>query len=181
MTIAVPALDLRQLRIIPLPSEHALDKFRSGEDEIDRYLGKCCEWQQCHRARVFCAYIGTDADPYGFFCLGQHAHDSKIMGGFFARASDDVRNFVPFIYLNYLAVRLGFRRQKIGTMLLLNALERCAIAMRQIGAYGVALNALTEGSFKLYEKYGFRSQNPERQRHPLMVLPAQSIIDLFPG
>lgn len=181
MTTAAPALDLRQLRIISLPSEHALDSFHSGEDEIDKNLVKCCEWQQCHRARVFCGYIGTDPDPYGFFCLGQHAHDSETMSRFFTRASDDVRSFVPFIYLNYLAVRTGFRRQKIGTMLLLNALERCAIAMRQIGAYGVALNALNEDAFRLYEKYGFRSQKPERQRHPLMVLPAQSIIDLFPG
>lgn len=181
MTTAAPALDLRQLRIIALPSERALDNFRSGEDAIDKYLQKCCEWQQCHRARIFCAYIGADPVPYGFFCLGQHAHDSETMGRFFTRATDDVRSFVPLIYLNYLAVREGFRRRKIGTMLLLNALERCAIAMRQIGAYGVALNALNEVSFKLYEKYGFRSQNPERQRYPLMVLPAQSIIDLFPG
>ncbi len=117
---------------------------------------------------------------YGFYCLGLHAHDSKSVAGFFTRSSDDVRNFVPFLYINYLAVRLGWRRQKIGTVLLLNALERCALVVRNIGAYGIALNALNDDAAALYDKYGFRAKNPGSHKTPLMVLPAQSVLDLFP-
>lgn len=180
MTIAGPALDIRRLRIVPAPSENVFADFRSGEDEIDRNLQKCREWHRCHRSRVFCAYLADEPDLYGFYCLGLHAHDSKSADEFFTRSSDDIRNFIPFIYLNYLAVREGFRRKKIGTMLLLNALERCALAIRNVGAYGVALNALNDDAAALYDKYGFKANNPGSRRAPLMVLPAQTILDLFP-
>ena len=178
MTTAAPALDLKELRIIPLPSGTAFSDFRSGEEEIDRNLPKCCEWHLCHRSRVFCAYLTHAPEMYGFYCLGLHAHDAKVVDGFFVRASDDMRNFVPFIYLNYLAVREGWRRRKIGTVLLLNALERCSIVIRNIGAYGVALTALNDDSAALYDRYGFRPVSTGR--YPLMVLPAQSVLDLFP-
>ncbi len=102
------------------------------------------------------------------------------MEGLFARATDDTRNYVPFIYLNYLAVREGWRRQKIGTVLLMNALERCAVVIRNIGAYGVALNALNDDSASFYDHYGFRTRSPGSHRFPLMVLPAQSVLELIP-
>lgn len=127
MKTAAPALDIARLRIVPLPSEKALADFRCGEDAIDKQLPTCCEWQRTHRSRVYCAYLTDDPTPYGFYCLGLHAHDSKHVAGFFQRSSDDVRNFVPFIYINYLAVREGWRRRKIGTVLLMHALETCSI------------------------------------------------------
>ena len=180
MTTVAPALDVGRLRIVPLPSDTAFADFRSAEDEIDRNLGKCCEWQRCHRARVFCAYLADEPDMYGFYCLSMHAHESKAVEGFFTRSSDDVRGFVPFIYLNYLAVREGWRRRKIGTVLLLNALQKCSVVISTIGAYGIALNALTDDAIALYDRYGFKAPNPRRQKAPLMVLPAQSVLDLFP-
>lgn len=181
MKTAAPALDITRLRIVTLPSAAAFAGFRSGEDEIDRNLPKCCEWHRCHRSRVYCAYLGDEPDLYRFYCLGLHAHDSKAVAGFFARSNDDVRSFVPFIYINYLAVREGWRRKKIGTVLLLNALERCAIVIRNIGAYGVALNALNDEAAALYDRYGFRAKSPGSQKAPLMVLPAQPVLDLFPA
>ena len=180
MTTAATKVDIQRLRIVPLPSAAAFDDFHCGEREIDRNLPKCCEWHACHRARAFCAYINGDPTLYGFYCLGQHAHEARAVEGFFERASDDTRSFVPFIYLNYLAVREGLRRQKIGTILLLNALERCAAVIRNIGAYGVALHALTDDAAALYDRYGFRSKSSGSAKYPLMVLPAQSILDLFP-
>jgi GNAT superfamily N-acetyltransferase len=179
MTIAAPKLDINRLRIVPLPSSDAFRDFRSGESEIDHHLDRCWPWHDCHRSRVFCAYLEGEAQLYGFYCLGLHAHESKYVDGVFARAADDTRNYVPFIYINYFAVRDGWRHQKIGTVLLMNALERCAIVIRNIGAYGVALSALTDDAAAFYDHYGFRTKDPN-QRYPFMVLPAQSVLDLVP-
>ena len=176
---ATPALDIALLKIVPLPSDSAFAGFSSGERAIDRNLTQCCAWHKCYRSRVFCAYLASDPYLYGFYCLGLHAHRADAIDGFFERASDDVRNFVPFIYLNFLAVRQEWQRRKIGTMLLMNALEKCSGVIQRIGAYGVALNALNDVSAALYDKYGFKAKKPMR-RCPLMVLPAQSILDLFP-
>ncbi len=180
MTTADPTLDFRQnLKIVPLPSASAFENFQCGESEIDRQFGKVCHWHAVHRSRVFCAYLADDPTLYGFFCLGLHAHDSDKVEGFFSRAVDDKRSFVPFIYLNYLAVRQGFRRRKIGTMLLMSALQRCALVIQQIGSYGIALNPLNDDAASLYDRYGFRTKKGDKSKRPLMVLPAQSVLDLF--
>lgn len=180
MTTAGPVLDLKSLRFVPLPSASALAGFQCGEDEIDRNLPKCCQWEERHRARVFCAYLPSDPIPSGFYCLGLHAHDAKAVHGFFARASDDVRNYIPFIYLDYIGVRQELRRNGIGKLLMMHALERCAIVIRNVGSYGVALHALNDVAARLYERYGFRPVD-EKAKLPFMVLPAQSVLDLFPG
>ncbi len=182
MKTAAPTLDFSKLRIVPLPSptNTVFADFRSGEPEIDKNLGKCCDWHGCYRSRVFCAYFDGDSALYGFYCLGLHAHDSKMAATLFVRPNDDDRGYVPFIYLHYLAVREGWRRKKIGTMLLVHALERCAIVIRNIGSYGVALNALNEDAIALYDNHGFRiPKAAEKMAHPTMILPAQTLFDLF--
>jgi GNAT superfamily N-acetyltransferase len=182
MTTADPARDRKQFRIIPLPSDGAFAGFRSGEDEVDRQLDNCCEWHQCHRSRVFCAYHAERPDYlYGFYCLGLHAHEARhVPSGLLRRHRDDVRNFVPFIYVSLFAVRAGMRRQKIGTVMLGNMLERCALGIRNIGAYGVALKSVSDDATAFYDHFGFRMRD-SGERYPFMVLPAQSILDLVPG
>jgi GNAT superfamily N-acetyltransferase len=91
------------------------------------------------------------------------------------RISDE-RAYVPFVYLNYIAVRADYQNQKIGTVLLMNALSRCGQVVRNVGIYGIALNALTERAAKLYERYGFRQISATK--YPFMILPTQSLIDL---
>lgn len=179
MTTAAPKLDIQHLKIVPLRSSAAFDGFSCGEHEIDRNLSKCCEWHETHRARVFCAYINDEPTLYGFYCVGQHAHGAASVGSLFRRSSDDTRAYVPFIYLNYLAVRDGWRRQKIGTILLMNALERCAVVTRNIGSYGVALKALTDDAVAFYDHFKFRAVD-DSQKYPFMVLPAQSVLGLIP-
>jgi GNAT superfamily N-acetyltransferase len=179
MTTAGPALDLKSLKFVPLPSPSALADFRCGEDAIDREIAKCCVWESRNRARVFCAYLPADPIPRGFYCPGLHAHEAKAVHGFFAHAREDFRNYVPFIYLDYIGVRQELRRNGIGTVLLLHALERCTIVIRNVGSYGVALHALNDVAAKLYDRYGFRPVD-EKAKTPFMVLPAQSVLDLFP-
>jgi GNAT superfamily N-acetyltransferase len=155
MTIAAPKPDITRLKISSIPSATALANFHSGEPEIDRNLDKCWPWQTCHKSRVYCAYLDGDVDPYGFYCLGLHAHESKYVD--------------------------GFRRNKIGTVLLMHALEKCARTIRDIGAYGVALSALSGEAADFYDHYGFRTKSPGSQKYPFMILPAQSVLDLIPA
>jgi hypothetical protein len=61
-------------------------------------------------------------------------------------------------------------------MLLGNLLSRCGYVVRNVGVYGIALNALTPRALELYEMYGFRQFNDTK--YPLMLLPTQSLIDL---
>lgn len=113
---------------------------------------------------------------YGFYCLSISASESKYLCEEIIRANENLP-FVPFIYVNYFAVRKEFQNQKIGTALLGDALSRCGRVVRNVGIYGIALNALTERLIGLYERYGFRPYG-KRSKYQLMILPAQTLIDL---
>lgn len=158
MTTARPALDIQQVRICPLADRRALADFHSGESEIDRNIDKCCDWQDKHRVRMFSAMQGEWPEAYGFYALGISAADAKYLSG----PSTDERPYIPFIYLNYLAVQAGFQGQKLGTLLLIDALKRCAEVARNVGLYGVALNALSDRAAGLYDRYGFRVYGKQR-------------------
>jgi GNAT superfamily N-acetyltransferase len=124
---------------------------------------------------VFCAFVGDDPVARGFYCLGISASEAKYFDAVITRENEG-RNYVPFIYLNYLAVRKEHRSQKIGTVLLVNTLERCAHFVKNVGIYGVALHAINERVIKLYSRYGFRQIDDKK--YPFMILPSQSLMDL---
>jgi GNAT superfamily N-acetyltransferase len=173
---ARPALDIRQVKISPLATRAAFHGFVSGEREIDRALDKCCDWQDKHRVRIFCATMDGWEQAYGFYALGVSAADSKYISGEILQGTED-RSYIPFIYLNYLAVQREYQTQKLGTFLLINALRRCEQVARNVGVYGVALNDLSDRAAGLYDRYGFRAYGSSR--FPFMVLPIQSLFDLI--
>lgn len=175
MTTALPQPEISKLKFLRLSNRAAFHDFESGEREIDRNLQKCCDWHEKHRAKVFCAHMDGVEEAYGFYCLAVSASDAKYMDEDIVRANDN-RNFVPFIYVNYFAVRSEFQNKKVGTMLLGNMLSRCGNLVRNVGVFGIALNALTPRVIKLYHKYGFRQRS--ETKFPLMILPTQSLIDL---
>ena len=113
---------------------------------------------------------------YGFYSLGVSAADSKYMRMDLVTVGDE-RSYIPFLYLNYLAVRREFHGQKLGTLLLMNALTRCEQVARNVGVYGVALNALNDRAAGLYDRYGFRAY--DKAKYPFMILPIQSLFDLM--
>ena len=178
MTTADPPLGGHKVRILPLEDPGALDDFDSGEREVDRHISKCCDWHGRYRNRTFCAFLEDEIQAVGFYCLGISAAESKYLDAEIVRSTESF-GYVPFIYLNYIAVRSERQNQKIGTLLLMNALERCAQTIKNIGIYGVALHALNDRSAGLYERYGFR-EHSGGPKHPFMILPAQSVLDLFP-
>lgn len=175
MTTVLPTPDIRNLKYQPLIDPAAFAGFECGEDEIDRHLDKCWEWQAMHRARIFCAHVDGVPEAYGFYCLGILAHDHKGMDADIVRASEG-RKYVPFIYVHYFGVRSEHQNKKIGTMLFGNLLDRCTSVVENVGVFGVALNALTPRAVNLYHNYGFRQRNDTK--YPLMILPTQSLLDL---
>lgn len=176
MTTAHP-VDVKKLSVQSLADPEALSGFVSGEAEIDNNIEKCCSWHERYRCRTFCAFHPGIDFALGYYCMGISATESKYLDHSIIQDSGTF-GYVPFIYLNYLAVRTEYQNNKVGTVLLLNALERAANTIRNIGVYGVALNALNDRAAGLYDRYGFRALD-EQHRYPFMILPARSVLDLF--
>lgn len=176
MTTARQTLDLQRVRISLLSDPSILAQFECGELEIDRHVKDCCAWHDIHRARVFVAADGSPVAA-GFYCLSISASDAKNFNAEVQRAAGS-RAFIPFIYLNYLAVRSDIQNQGLGKLLLIHALRRCEEIAQRVGFYGVSLHALTTRAADLYHKYGFRAHD-ERMAKPFMILPTRALLELF--
>ncbi len=177
MMIAPHRIDIKNIRIKALQGHETLCGFSCGEREIDRNIEKCCNWHSRYRNRIFCAFLDNLDLVLGFYCLGVDAANAEYLDEAVLRANESYK-FVPFIYINYLAVQLEYQSNKIGTILLMNALARCANTITNIGIYGVALHALSDRAAGLYDRYGFRECG-KKSKYPFMILPAQSVLDLF--
>lgn len=170
-------VDASNIRIAPLRDASMLKGFSSGEREVDRNIEKCCGWHEKYRNRIFCASIKERDSVVGFYCIGVSATESKYIDVSILR-SDETFKFLPFVYINYIAVHCEYQNNKIGTCLLLNALEKCAWTVRNVGIYGVALHAISDRAAGLYDRYGFQEVS-KGMKCPFMILPARSVLELF--
>jgi GNAT superfamily N-acetyltransferase len=161
---------------VPLIDRAALEGFQCGEQEIDRKITQSCDSQNTHRVRIFVALIEGVPRAYGFYSLSISAAETKYLDDKIFQEHQD-RAFLPFLYLNHIAVVKEWQGGGLGTGLLINALGRCELVARNVGLYGVALHALSDRVAGLYDRYGFRAVG--REKHPFMVLPVQSLFDLF--
>lgn len=112
MTIALRAPDLGSLRFLHLQDRAAFLDFKSGERDIDRNIEKCYERHERHRTRIFCAHVDGVPQAYWFYCLSVSASTASGMDEDIVRANDN-RSYVPFIYVDYFAVRHEFQNRKI--------------------------------------------------------------------
>jgi ribosomal protein S18 acetylase RimI-like enzyme len=162
--------DLKSLQIRHIDSRECVKGFGCGVAEIDKWVReKCWKFHQRHRARTFCAFGAGATSALGFYTLSfASEHAKKIMEG-----RDQERYsataVVPLIYLDYIAVLQSMQCNGVGTMLLMNAIERSYYVSNNVPIFGLALRSLNEATSKLYQKYGFVPK--ESGSHPLMVLP----------
>lgn len=164
-------------QITHLQSRDCLRRFSCGEREIDRWAKeKAHKFHDKRRARVFCARLSSGSDAIGFYCLSLSTEQStKIV----AADRDAWKNGAPLVYIDYLAVASARQGNGIGTLLLVDALQKSYEVSRFVAPYGVALRSLNTRTTKLYERFGFGIAPDEEGPSPLMILPIWSVVDLF--
>ena len=79
---------------------------------------------------------------------------------------------LPATMLGCLAVDKNYRGQRLGQLMLIDALKRAFAASQQIASLAVVVEAIDSNAISFYQKYGFISfdSNPHR-----LYLPMQSI------
>ncbi len=119
-----------------------------------------------------------DGDPLarGFYSLSVIGEKSKALIPEVVEHHNQ-SGFVPFIYIDFLAVERQFQNKQLGTLLISHALERAAYVAQNVGVYGIALHSLNERTTALYHRYGFRSKTKNPQ-HQFMAMPARTLFDL---
>jgi len=83
---------------------------------------------------------------------------------------------VPMVLLGRLAVDLRFQGQRLGAVLVADALRRTYLASSNVGAAAVVVDAKNAKARSFYEHFGFRQfeGNPDR-----LFIPMKTIESLF--
>jgi ribosomal protein S18 acetylase RimI-like enzyme len=157
---------------------HKLAGFKCGDRGLDQFINKkATKYHQRNRVKVFCAHERERQLVFGLYTLTMRIEETnKLLPAERDQVSD--RHF-PAIYIGALAVSAACQKNKLGTILLMNALQRSYYVAQNVAVFGVALRSLNERTTKFYERFGFGTR--EDGGTPLMVLPIWSLIELVEG
>ncbi|MEK7723543.1 MAG: GNAT family N-acetyltransferase [Acidobacteriota bacterium] len=137
--------------IQPLSKHHNRENFDCGEESLNTFLKKFA--RQNNERELSKTYVAVAEN--GDEVLGYYTISSGSI------VSDNVpenlpRYPVPVAHLGRLAVDKKAKGQKLGEILLFDALKRIAAISEQLGIYAVEVVALNETAKKFYLKYGFK-------------------------
>lgn len=139
--------------IQPLASHHDRVAFSCGEASLDTYI-KTKARQDVKRDLAACYILSQgDATIIGFYTLspcsvalsGLPDTVTKIAGGY---------SMIPSVLIGRLAIDKHFQGQRMGEVLLVDALQR--VARSEMGIKLVIVGALHEQAAHFYERYDFR-------------------------
>jgi ribosomal protein S18 acetylase RimI-like enzyme len=138
--------------IEPLAKEHARAAFSCGVNALDQYLQR--QATQDVKKHVAVAFVLTPKTVAGFYTLSQYAVELDVIPEEIARKLPKYSH-IPATLLGRLAVSTSFRGQRLGEILLLDALKRSLHGSRQLASFAVIVDAKDDSAMAFYKKYGF--------------------------
>jgi len=172
-----PTLDLADTEITHIQSKDCVRGFSCGVREIDGWAkDKAWKFHERGRAKVFAAKCPAVRPTLGFYSLSFSTENTNKLSN--SEDRDAWKDGAPLMYIDYLAVQHQFQKQKLGQLMLVDALSRSHVVSQNVAFYGVALRSLNDRTTTLYERFGFKVA-PNEGVHPLMILPIWSVNDLF--
>jgi predicted GNAT family N-acyltransferase len=158
-----------------LSASHEKAQFSCGKAKLDEYIRK--QAKQDMKGKVAACFVLSDDNKAikGYYTLSNGSVPrSKI-------PEDFIKNLpkykeLPVTLLGRLAVNNIFQGQKLGSLLLLDALKRSLdTALNSIASMAVIVDPIDEQAIDFYTKYGF-IMLPDSKR---MFLPMGTIEKLF--
>ena len=161
-------------KTVPLGTPHKRENFSCGKEPLDLYFKRQVS-QDIKRTLSACFVLEGDGKTVkGYYTL---SNDSVPL----AIVPEEIRKKMPASYTNLpttllgrLAVDTRFRRQGLGELLLMDALQRCYDLSEQIGSMSVIVDPLDAEAEAFYKQYGFIGLESGR-----MFLPMKTVAALF--
>ena len=164
------------MRVVAFSSELAKDTFDCREPALNQYLQQLAgQHTRKNISRTFCAITDTQ-QVAGFYSLSMAETVLEELPAS-TRKKLPPHYPVPVARLSRLAVSHECKGKRIGELLLLNALSRCAKIANEIGTVGIVVDAKHEAAQRFYQKYGFISYTTK----PLtLFIPMQTVLQSLP-
>lgn len=157
-----------------LASAHEKGKFSCGKLMLDNYIQK--QAKQDVKSKVSACFIYSEdgKEVKGYYTLSNGSIPNSQLPESFKKKLPRYRD-LPVTLLGRLAVDNKFKGQKIGKILLIDALKRSYDASSSIGSLAVVVDPIDQEAADFYTKYGFILL-PDSNR---MFLPMATIEQLF--
>ena len=161
------------LVIEPLNKDHNRNAFSCGNQSLDRYLQKTAR-QDAGRGFAAPFVAVTETDPQtilGYYTLSSFSIDLGGLPPDIARRLPSYSK-VPFTLLGRLAVDQKHQHQRLGKILLHNALQRALAGSSQIGSHAVVVDAIDDNAICFYQHFAFFQfpDNPNRFFLPMATI-----------
>jgi GNAT superfamily N-acetyltransferase len=137
-----------------LGKAHQRSEFCCGKPLLDNFLRtQAGQYEKRRLGRTFVAVLPPDPRVCGYYTLASGAVSFEHVPEETSRKLP--RHPVPVILLGRLAVEQRCQGQRLGEVLLLDALERCLRLTEDLGVFAVEVHALDDSAKAFYLKYGF--------------------------
>ncbi len=161
--------------ILPLDRGHDRTSFDCGEEALNKYLQETAK--QHNEKGISKTFVCVDTDSpekiLGYFTL---AICEVVTEGLPRKYAKRLPNKVPSAKLGRLAVSVECQGQKLGGLLMVEAMKRTIALADNFGIVGFFVDAKNDQAKRFYEGYGFI----ELQSNPLtLFLPLATLVDAF--
>lgn len=154
----------------PLGLDHDRTAFECGVEPLDRYIRTHASQDARRRiARVFVAAPENEPTSIaGYYTLSAGSLERSALPAMQAKRLPHYP--VPVALIGRLAVDRRFAGQGLGSMLLVDAIDRIAFASHTLAVYAVVVDAKDDRARRFYERFGFVLL-PESERRLFLALP----------
>lgn len=137
----------------PLRDEHEIVGFDCGRQSLNEWLIETAGSSEARgNARTYVCVDSVNQRVIGYHALAAGSVRRADAKGRLARNAPDP---IPVIVLARLAVDRKFQGEGIGSLLLVDALQRALSAAESIGARAIIVNPIDENAASFYESCGF--------------------------
>ena len=141
---------------VPLHSSHKKKNFSCGKSLLDDYLQMQAK-QDIKRKLSVCFILVDDKDNVkGYYTLSSTSIQKEILPEAIIKKLPQTYYNLPATLLGRLAIDSSFQKQRLGELLLLDALKRSyETSLNSIGSMAIIVDPMDDNAIKFYERYGF--------------------------
>lgn len=161
--------------IEPLGAKHDRAAFSCGVEALDNYLHTQAGQDLKKHAAVPFILTNDGKTIAGYYTLSQFAVALDVVPPDIAKKLPKYP-MIPATLLGRLAIAKEYRGQKLGELLLMDALKRSLDTSQQLASAAVVVDAKDDAAIAFYKKYGFMDL-PKIERR--LFLPVGTIEKLF--
>jgi len=156
-----------------LEKKHNRKGFSCGVVELDNYIKQYVSQDVKRKLAVCYVLEDENEDVIAYYTLSASSVDLNDI-------PDDLKSSlkyaeIPVVIIGRLAVHVEYQGNKLGQILLIDALKRIIEISALVGNHAVIVDPINESAEKFYAKFGFIQLKDSKR----MFLPLKTVATLF--